>query len=100
MPISGISLMHEGKDNLNADRIAADVLDELGMLNEPQAPQLITAIARAIRQAVEDERKNRRVVRISTGQPQQFEELHPGVRLWRTLSGEPVAIEIVEREGD
>ena len=83
MPISGIAPMRERQDNLNAEGIAADVVDELGLLGEPQAPHMIEAIARAIRRAVEGDRRRTRAIRLGKGLPQQFEEIAPGVRLWR-----------------
>ena len=100
MPISGMAPMRERQDNLNAEGIAADVVDELGLLGEPQAPHMIEAIARAIRRAVEDDRRRTRAIRLGKGLPQHFEEVVPGVRLWRDLSGNPAAVEIEPDVGE
>ena len=71
------------------------MLDQLGLLDKEGAERMLTIVALAIREAIEEDRQRPRVIRFAKAMPSAFEELADGrLRLWRDVNGKVVAVEI------
>ena len=79
----------------DAEARAVVVLDKLGLLNKEGSERMLTLLALAIWEAIEEDGRRPRVVQFGKATPYAFEELAGGrLRLWRVIGGKIVAVEI------